>query len=60
MDITESQQMRALSMQLVDGASRRNILIDRFPFVIGRSSECNLMLPHSYISRSPREDHVGG
>lgn len=52
MDITESQQMRALSMQLVDGASRRNIMIDRFPFVIGRSSECNLMLPHSYISRS--------
>jgi len=52
MDITESQGMRALSMQLVDGASRRNIMIDHFPFVIGRSSECSLMLPHSYISRS--------
>ncbi len=52
MDITESQQIQALSMQLIDGASRRTIVIDQFPFVIGRSPECNLTLPHSYISRS--------
>jgi serine phosphatase RsbU (regulator of sigma subunit) len=51
MDITESSQIRALSMQLIDGANRRSILIERFPFVIGRSPECSLMLSHSYISR---------
>ncbi len=52
MNMTESSQTRRLSMQLLDGASSRNIVMDRFPFVIGRSPECNLMLPHSYISRS--------
>jgi serine phosphatase RsbU (regulator of sigma subunit)/pSer/pThr/pTyr-binding forkhead associated (FHA) protein len=52
MDSTESPQTRALSMQLIDGASRRTILIERFPFVIGRLAECDLMLPESYISRS--------
>lgn len=39
-------------MELVDGSSRRTIVMDRFPFVIGRSSECNLALPQSYVSRS--------
>jgi len=39
-------------MELVDGSSRRTVVIDRFPFVIGRSSECNLALPQSYVSRS--------
>ena len=39
-------------MHLIDGSSSRNIMMDRFPFVIGRSSECDLMLPQSYISRS--------
>jgi serine phosphatase RsbU (regulator of sigma subunit) len=39
-------------MQLVDGASRRTVVIDRFPFVIGRSSECGLALPQSYVSRN--------
>jgi phosphoserine phosphatase RsbU/P len=51
-DMTESPQTRALSMELVDGSSRRAIVIDRFPFVIGRSPECNLTLPQSYVSRS--------
>jgi phosphoserine phosphatase RsbU/P len=52
MDRIESPEMQALSMQLIDGASRRTILIERFPFVIGRSAECDLMLPQTYISRS--------
>jgi serine phosphatase RsbU (regulator of sigma subunit) len=39
-------------MELVDGASRRTVAIDRFPFVIGRSPECNLALPQSYVSRN--------
>lgn len=52
MDITESQQIRALSMQLIDGASRRTILIERFPFTIGRLTGCDLMLPQTYISRN--------
>ena len=52
MDITESLQTQALSMELVDGSSRRTVVINRFPFVIGRSSECNLALPQSYVSRS--------
>lgn len=52
MDITESLQTQALSMELVDGSSRRNVAIDRFPFVIGRSSECDLALPQSYVSRN--------
>ena len=52
MGITESLQTQALSMELVDGSSRRTVVIDRFPFVIGRSSECNLALPQSYVSRS--------
>lgn len=52
MDIPESPQTRILSMHLIDGSSSRNIMMDRFPFVIGRSPECNLMLPQSYISRS--------
>ncbi len=52
MDSTESPQTRALSMQLIDGASRRKVTIERSPFVIGRSAECDLMLPQSYISRS--------
>ena len=38
-------------MQLIDGAIRRPILVDHFPFVIGRSPESGLTLPHSYISR---------
>src|SRR3569833_939118 len=52
LDMTESPQAWALSMELVDGSSRRAVVIDRFPFVIGRSSECNLALPQPYISRS--------
>ncbi len=51
-DMTESLQTQAVSMQLVDGSSRRTVVINRFPFVIGRSSECNLALPQSYVSRN--------
>jgi sigma-B regulation protein RsbU (phosphoserine phosphatase) len=50
--MTESLQTQALSMELVDGSSRRTVVINRFPFVIGRSSECNLALPQSYVSRN--------
>jgi serine phosphatase RsbU (regulator of sigma subunit) len=50
--MTESPQTQALSMQLVDGSSRRTVVINRFPFVIGRSSECDLALPQSYVSRN--------
>jgi GAF domain-containing protein len=39
-------------MELVDGSSRRAVVIGRLPFVIGRSSECNLALPQSYVSRN--------
>jgi serine phosphatase RsbU (regulator of sigma subunit) len=39
-------------MQLIDGASRRTVTIERSPFVIGRSAQCDLMLPQTYISRS--------
>jgi phosphoserine phosphatase RsbU/P len=51
LNITESTLPQALSMELVDGASRRTVVIDRFPFVVGRSCDCNLVLPQSYISR---------
>ena len=51
MDTTELAQTQALSMEFVDGATRRTVVVDRFPFVIGRSSECNLALPQSYVSR---------
>ncbi len=50
--MTEFPQTQALSMELVDGSSRRTVVINRFPFVIGRSSECNLALPQSYVSRN--------
>jgi serine phosphatase RsbU (regulator of sigma subunit) len=39
-------------MELVDGSSRRIVVINRFPFVIGRSPDCNLALSQSYVSRS--------
>jgi serine phosphatase RsbU (regulator of sigma subunit) len=39
-------------MELVDGLNRRPVVINHFPFVIGRSSECDLALPQSYVSRS--------
>jgi sigma-B regulation protein RsbU (phosphoserine phosphatase) len=50
--MTEFPQTQALSMELVDGSSCRTVVINRFPFVIGRSSECNLALPQSYVSRN--------
>jgi serine phosphatase RsbU (regulator of sigma subunit)/pSer/pThr/pTyr-binding forkhead associated (FHA) protein len=39
-------------MQLIDGRRIDAISIDRFPFVIGRSAECNLALSQSFVSRS--------
>jgi serine phosphatase RsbU (regulator of sigma subunit)/pSer/pThr/pTyr-binding forkhead associated (FHA) protein len=51
-DTPEFAQTQALSMEFVDGPSRRTVVVDCFPFVIGRSSECNLALPQSYVSRS--------
>jgi phosphoserine phosphatase RsbU/P len=52
MDTAESPQTQSLSMQLVDGTSHRTVMIDRFPFVIGRSPECDLALSQSYVSRN--------
>jgi len=51
-DTPEFAQTHALLMELVDGPNRRAVVADCFPFVIGRSSECNLALPQSYVSRS--------
>jgi serine phosphatase RsbU (regulator of sigma subunit)/pSer/pThr/pTyr-binding forkhead associated (FHA) protein len=51
METAEFAQIPALSMEFVDGLSRRTVVIDCFPFVIGRSPECNLALPQSYVSR---------
>jgi len=51
-DITEFPQAQVLSMELVNGSSRRPVVINHFPFVIGRSSECDLALPQSYVSRN--------
>lgn len=39
-------------MQLIGGGRSDTIRIDQFPFVIGRSAECHLMLPHSFVSRT--------
>lgn len=50
-DTTESPQTQTLSMEFSDGPNSRTIAVDQFPFVIGRSSECNLALPQSYVSR---------
>lgn len=52
MDTTQVAPPQALSMEFVDGQERRTVLVDRFPFVIGRSSECSLALPQSYVSRN--------
>ena len=52
METAESPQTQTLSMQFVDGTSRRTIVVDRFPFVVGRSSDCNLSLAQSYVSRN--------
>lgn len=52
MDSTEFRQIRDLSLQLIDGTSKRTITLERFPFLIGRAEQCDLMLPQSYISRN--------
>lgn len=51
MDTTELAQIQALSMEFIDGPNARTVLVNCFPFVIGRSSESNLALPQSYVSR---------
>jgi len=52
MDNPEFPNLRKFSLQLLDGASRRTITIERFPFLVGRSAQSDLMLSQSYISRS--------
>ena len=51
-DTTEFAQIQTLSMEFLDGTSCRTLVADRFPFAIGRSSESNLTLPQSYVSRA--------
>jgi sigma-B regulation protein RsbU (phosphoserine phosphatase) len=45
-------ELSVFSMQLIDGKRSDAILIDRFPFVIGRSPECQLRLPQPFVSRT--------
>jgi serine phosphatase RsbU (regulator of sigma subunit)/pSer/pThr/pTyr-binding forkhead associated (FHA) protein len=47
-------------MELIDGANRRTIMIDRSPFVIGRAAQSDLALPQSYISRSQAKITLDG
>jgi pSer/pThr/pTyr-binding forkhead associated (FHA) protein len=51
-DTPEFARAQAPSMELVDGRTRRNVVVDCFSFAIGRSLESNLALPQSYVSRS--------
>lgn len=51
MNTTEFAPSQALSMELVDGKNRRTVVVDRFPFVIGRSSDSDLSLSQPYVSR---------
>ncbi len=60
MDSAEFPQIRELSMQLIDGVSRRMITIERSPFLIGRSPQCDLILPASYVSRNHAQITVDG
>lgn len=39
-------------MYLIDGQKSDTILIDRFPFLIGRSPECQLLLSQPFVSRT--------
>jgi sigma-B regulation protein RsbU (phosphoserine phosphatase) len=48
----QSQEATVPSMRLIDGESRDAIQVDQFPFVIGRSVDCHLVLSHSFVSRS--------
>jgi phosphoserine phosphatase RsbU/P len=52
MGTVEFLELPVFSMQLIDGKRSDAILIDRFPFVIGRSPECQLRLPQSFVSRT--------
>jgi serine phosphatase RsbU (regulator of sigma subunit) len=45
----------ATSLLLVNGAERRTILIQKFPFTIGRRPESDLVLSDPYVSR----EHAG-
>ncbi|MFP5232574.1 MAG: SpoIIE family protein phosphatase [Acidobacteriota bacterium] len=60
MDSAEFPQIRELSMQLIDGSSRRMITIERSPFLIGRSPQSDLMLPAAYVSRNHAQITVQG
>jgi sigma-B regulation protein RsbU (phosphoserine phosphatase) len=52
MDHTDFPQSHLLSMQLVDGQRSRVLILEKFPFEIGRSPKCSLELSQPYISRS--------
>jgi phosphoserine phosphatase RsbU/P len=52
MGTVEFSELPVFSMQLIDGRRSNAILIDRFPFVIGRSPECQLLLPQPFVSRT--------
>ena len=49
---TSYSELPVFSMQLIDGQRSDAILIDRFPFVIGRSPECQLLLSQPFVSRT--------
>ena len=48
-------QTHLASLELLDGAHPRSIPIDHAPFVIGRSPECSLVLPQTFVSRRHAE-----
>jgi sigma-B regulation protein RsbU (phosphoserine phosphatase) len=39
-------------MHLIDGGKKDKIVMDQFPFLIGRSAECHLVLTESFVSRT--------
>jgi sigma-B regulation protein RsbU (phosphoserine phosphatase) len=41
-----------ISMSLIDKENHDTIHVDHFPFVIGRSADCDLELPYSFVSRA--------
>ncbi|MGC9197667.1 MAG: SpoIIE family protein phosphatase [Acidobacteriaceae bacterium] len=60
MESAQFPHIRELSMQLIDGPHRRLIIIERSPFLIGRSPQNDLMLPQSSVSPSHAQILVDG
>jgi len=50
-----TQNAAPVSFLLVDGATRRNVLVTHSPFSIGRLPENDLVLAHPYVSRRHAE-----